>query len=219
MLTVSDFFPMWGGLSPDARSSLLDNAVARSAKRGATIQAGGDNCMGLLLICSGQLRVYTISEEGREITLYRLLERDICLFSASCMLHSISFDLHIAVEKDCDFYLISSDAFEAVISQSAPLSNFINRIMASRFSEVMWLMDQVLWRRMDQRLASFLAKEAALEETQTLHLTHEDIANHMGTAREVVSRMLKYFQNEGAVHLRRGSIELTDMALLDRLAR
>ena len=104
-----------------------------------------------------------------------------------------------------------------VRAQSAPLANYTNEIMASRFSEVMWLMEQVMWKRFDQRLAQFLLEESALEGTQTLYLTHEKIANHLGTAREVVTRMLRYFQSEGMVQLRRGVVELTDRAKLASL--
>ena len=82
--------------------------------------------------------------------------------------------------------------------------------MASRFSEVMWLIEQIMWKSFDKRLAAFLLEESTLENTTVLKITHEKIANHMGTAREVVTRMLKYFQNEGLVKLTRGAVELAD---------
>ena len=84
--------------------------------------------------------------------------------------------------------------------------------MAARFSEVMWLIEQILWKSLDRRLAAFLLDEAILEESSTLRITHEMIANHLGTAREVITRMLRYFQNEGIVKLRRGEIEIINTA-------
>ena len=103
------------------------------------------------------------------------------------------------------------------MQESAPLSNFTNEIMATRFSEVMWLMEQIMWKSFDKRLAAFLLEESALEETPVLKITHEAIANHLGTAREVVTRMLRYFQSEGMVKLARGTVEITDAAALEKL--
>jgi len=90
--------------------------------------------------------------------------------------------------------------------------------MSSHFSELMWLMEQIMWKSVDKRLAAFLLEECRLENTQSLKLTHEKIANHMGTAREVVTRMLRYFQTEGMVQLTRGAVEITDPKKLEDLA-
>ena len=218
MLAVSDFFPMWDELPDGIRAKLLRASRDRSAEKGARIEPSGENCVGLILIRSGQLRVHTSSADGREITLYRLLDRDICLFSASCMLHSINFELGIGVEKDTEYYLIPPNVFAEAMRESAAVSNYINSIMASRFSEVMWLIDKVLWKRMDQRVAAFLIDEAALDGSACLHLTHDEIANHLGTAREVVSRMLKYFESDGIVKLARGSVEIIDFEKLNAFA-
>ena len=105
-----------------------------------------------------------------------------------------------------------------MLEQSAPAANWVNQLMAARFSDVLWRMEQILWGRMDQRLAAFLVEESVLEESASLPLTHERIAGHLGTAREVVTRMLRYFQSEGMVRLGRGSVELTDLKKLERLA-
>lgn len=218
MIPVSEFFPIWNSLSAAQKQRLEGAAVKKYSPAGTLLHNGSDDCMGLLLIASGQLRIYTTSDDGREITLYRLLERDICLFSASCMLHSIQFDLQVSAERDTEFWLISSEAYGAIMKESAPLANFTNSIMASRFTEVMWLMDQLLWKRMDQRIAKFLIEEAALSDSMMLKLTHEMIANHLGTAREVVTRMLKYFQSEGAVKLSRGTVEILDAEKLERIS-
>ena len=213
-MKVSEYFPVWDKLSAEQRNRLTGSAVLHSVKKGTMIHGGTEECLGLLLICSGQLRAYICSEEGREITIYRLFERDICLLSASCMMNGIQFTLNIAAEKDTDFWLIPPDIYRKILEESAPLSNYTNQIMAERFSEVMWLMEQIMWKSFDRRLAEFLMEESSLEESRTLTLTHEKIANHMGTAREVVTRMLKYFQNEGLVTLSRGKIVITDLKKL-----
>ena len=209
-MTLSEYFPVWDKLSAQEQTVLIGSALSRKVARGTILHNGSLDCTGLLLIQSGQLRAYILSPEGREITIYRLFERDICLFSASCMMRSIQFEIIIEAEKDTEFLILPPDIYKSVMEKSAPLANFTNEIMAARFSEVMWLMEQVMWRSFDKRLAAFLLEEASLEGTDILSITHETIGNHLGSPREVVTRMLRYFQNEGMVKLTRGIVELTD---------
>ncbi|MCD7722676.1 MAG: Crp/Fnr family transcriptional regulator [Clostridiales bacterium] len=216
-MELKEYFPMWDRLSAAEQNTLLAASDKRFYKKGQIVHSGLKDCTGLFLVRSGQLRAYIISDEGREITIYRLLSRDICLLSASCIMQSIQFDITIEAEKDTEAWLIAAEAYKSVMQESAPLANYTNEIMASRFSEVMWLMEQIMWNSFDCRLASFLLEESALEGGTTLKITHEIIANHLGTAREVVTRMLRYFQNEGMVKLSRGTVELADINALQKL--
>lgn len=216
-MELSNVFPFWEKLTEEQQQRLTDGAVLRTVTAGALLHQGGSDCQGLLAVRAGQLRAYILSDQGREITLYRLFDRDICLFSASCLLRNIQFEVTIAAEKDTQLWVIPSEIYQSLMEESAAVANYTNDIMGSRFSEVMWLMEQVMWKSFDARLASFLLEESLLEGTTSLHLTHERIANHMGTAREVVTRMLRYFQSEGMVRLTRGTVELTDSERLRRL--
>ena len=204
------YFPIWDKLAPGHQEMLLDNLTERNIKKGAVIHNVDMDCTGLLLVRSGQLRAYILSAEGREITVYRLFDRDLCLFSASCMMRSAQFDITIQAEKDTRLWVIPAEVYRQVMEQSAPAANYTNEVMAARFSEVMWLMEQVMWKSLDKRVAAFLLAEAAIEGTLLLRLTHESIANHLGTHREVVTRMLRYFQSEGMVRLSRGAVEIMD---------
>ena len=205
-MKLEDFFPFWQGLSEEWKARLTEAAVYRKIEKGTVVHSGSADCLGLLLVCSGQLRAYILSEEGREITIYRLFERDICLFSASCMMRNIQFDITIEAEKDTEAWVIPPKLYRKLTEESAAAANYTNEVMGSRFSEVMWLMEQIMWNRFDRRLASFLLEESALEGSDSLLITHEKIANHLGSAREVVTRMLRYFQREGLVELSRGTI-------------
>lgn len=218
-MDIAQYFPVWEQLSREERERISAAASYQHVEKGTVLHNGSADCTGLLLVCSGQLRAYILSEEGREITLYRLFEMDICLFSASCMLHSVQFDITIEAEKDTDFWLIPAEVYQKIMEISAPLANYTNEIMASRFSEVMWLMEQIMWKSFDQRLAAFLLEEESLEGSSRLKLTHEIIGNHLGSAREVVTRMLRYFQSDGMVHLSRGAVEILDREKLKKLAR
>lgn len=216
-MSFADFFPIWNQLTPAQQDALSHVSTLRTFPKGTLIHNSSADCTGLLLVRSGQLRAYILSDEGREITIYRLFERDICLFSASCIMNSIQFDIAIQAEKDTDVWIIPPDVYQHIMQESAPIANYTNEIMASRFSDVVWLMEQIMWKSFDKRLAAFLLEEMALEGTNKLHLTHEMIGKHLGTAREVVTRMLRYFQNEGMVHLSRGAIEITDEEKLKQL--
>ena len=217
-MELQDYLPIWKKLTPAQQRQLKDGTVGRAVKKGTVLHSGSADCTGLFLVRQGQLRAYILSDEGREITLYRLFERDICLFSASCILHSIQFEVMIEAEKDTELWVIPSRLYQQIMEASAPAANFTNEIMATRFSEVMWLMEQIMWKSFDKRLARFLLEESALEGTDLLKITHEIIGNHLGTAREVVTRMLRYFQGEGMVKLSRGTVELRDRAKLASLA-
>ncbi|HIQ92046.1 MAG TPA: Crp/Fnr family transcriptional regulator [Candidatus Copromonas avistercoris] len=217
-MDFQDYFPVWNRLTAAQQNQLLSGLTSRKAKKGTILHNGSADCTGLLLIKTGQLRAYILSDEGREITIYRLFDRDMCLFSASCILNSIQFEITITAEKDTEFWLIPSELYKNLLTESAPLANYTNELMAARFSDVMWLIEQVLWKSLDKRLATFLLEEAAIEDSNELKITHEIIANHLGSHREVITRMLRYFQSDGIVKLSRGKITLLNPERLEALA-
>lgn len=217
-MDFQDYFPVWNRLTAAQQNQLLTGLTSRKAKKGTILHNGSADCTGLLLIKTGQLRAYILSDEGREITIYRLFDRDMCLFSASCILNSIQFEITITAEKDTEFWLIPSELYKNLLTESAPLANYTNELMAARFSDVMWLIEQILWKSLDKRLAAFLLEEAAIEDSNELKITHEIIANHLGSHREVITRMLRYFQSDGIVKLSRGKITLLNPERLEELA-
>ena len=209
-MSIAQFFPVFSQLTPQQQKMVLDYTAIRTVPAGTVVHNGAVECTGFLLVRSGQLRAYTLSEEGREVTIYRLFDHDCCLFSAACIMSSLQFEVIIETEKDSEIFIIPPSVYQKLMNESLPVSKYTNDLMASRFSEVMWLMEQIMWKSFDKRLAAFLVEESGIEGTTLLKVTHEKIANHMGTAREVVTRMLRYFQGEGLVKLSRGTIEITD---------
>lgn len=211
------YFPIWNKLTEEQQERILSVSDFRRVKNGTVLHDGGANCLGLLLIRSGQLRAYILSEEGREITICRFFEMDICLFSASCVMPDMQFDILIEAEKDSEIWIIPACLYQNLMNESIAVANYSNNLISSHFSELIWLMEQIMWKSFDKRLAKFLLEESLLEGTNTLRITHEKIANHLGTAREVVTRMLRYFQSEGMVKLNRGTVDITDPKGLARL--
>ena len=216
-MEFKDKFPIWNKLTKKQHEKLDKTVTNRNVKKGTIIHNGSMTCVGLILVESGQFRSYIYSEEGREITIYRLFEMDICIFSASCVMQNIQFDITIEAEKDSVVWIIPPNVLKEIMEESAPMANYMNQIMAGRLSEVMWLMEQIMWKSFDKRLASFLLEESVVEENTVLKITHEKIANHLGTAREVVTRMLRYFQSEGMIRLTRGTVEIIDKKSLENL--
>ncbi|RHK37494.1 Crp/Fnr family transcriptional regulator [Anaerobutyricum hallii] len=219
VMNFDNYFPVWNELNTAQKKLISDNLITQHVKKGTVIHNGNLDCTGLLLVKTGQLRTYILSDEGREITLYRLFDMDICLLSASCIIRSIQFEVTIEAEKDTDLWIIPSEIYKVLMKESAPVANYTNELMATRFSDVMWLIEQIMWKSLDKRVASFLLEETSIEETNELKITHETIANHLGSHREVITRMLRYFQGEGLVKLSRGKITILDLKKLETLQR
>lgn len=209
-MNLKDYIPFWEKLTKKQQDLLNEKTLRQSARKGTVVHNGSEDCLGFLIVTSGQLRGYTISEEGKEITLYRMFDLDMCLFGASCVMSSIEFDIIIEAMEETEYLVIPAPVYQELMKTSLPVSNFTNELMGMRFSDVMWVMDQVMNKSFDARLAAFLIEEMGITNEKTLKITHEETARHLGTAREVVTRMMKYFQHEGLVELGRGKVTITD---------
>lgn len=214
---IRSHLDFWDKLNASEINQLESNITKVSYKKGVNIRSADSECIGVLLIKSGGFRVYILSEDGREITLYRLSPGDTCILSASCILNSITFDVHIDAEADTDAYLINIGAFSKLCKQNVYVENFAYRNTIERFSDVMWAMEQILFMSFDKRLAIFLLDEINKTNSTELHITQEQIAKYIGSAREVVSRMLKVFQSQGILEQSRGSIHVLDKNKLREL--
>ena len=212
-----EYFPFWNKLTKQDKEYLCQNSsVAYFEKE----QAVHDNtgCSGLFIVKSGRLRLYMISEEGKEITLYRLSPGDICMLSASCVLQSISFDVYVDAEAPSECYVINGLAFKTISERVLEVKNYALEMALARFSDVMWIMQQIVFMSMDKRLAIFLLDEVTENKTEIISMTHEQIARHLGTAREVVTRMLKHFSADGIVEVTRKGIKVIDKKKLQDIA-
>ena len=214
---LSHTLPFFDSLCEADREALLASAISVHFHKGETVH-DGTRCTGVLLVKKGALRVYMLSEEGREVTLYRLFEGDLCILSASCALNNITFDVIVDAEEDTELTVIGGCAFAEIAERIPEVKIFALEYAVSNFSEVMWVFEQILFMSMDRRLAIFLSDELSKSGTDTVKLTHDQIARYMGSAREVVSRMLKYFSSEGIVEISRGGIRVIDKKRLRALA-
>ena len=217
-MEFAEYLPFWNKLTAD-QQQIIENVIEfRQIRKDTHIHDSSADCLGLVAVRSGQLRAYILSEDGREITISRLTQYDVSLLSASCVMPDMQLNIMIEAEKDSEFWSIPACLFKNLAEESLAVANYSRDLLAGNYSELMWLMEQIMFKSFDKRLAAFLLEESRVEDSVQLKITHEKIANHMGTAREVVTRMLRYFQGEGMVVLNRGTIELTDTKQLEALS-
>lgn len=171
-----------------------------------TILFDSTSCKGIIVVISGVVRVYILSEEGREITLYRLFKNDICTLSLSCLMGTMPMQAMIKTDTDCRIASLSNDIFAEIHSHNVEIQQLMLSTMNTRLNEVLWIVEQVAFRRMDRRIGEYLLNQPSM----IIYATHEEISAELGTAREVVSRMLKYFEKNGYIQLHRGKLKITD---------
>lgn len=209
---LAETFPFWNDLDETQRSRLAATRLMR-AHAGERIQGGG-----VIVALEGSLRAYMLSEGGKEITLFRVEAGESCVLAASCILPMITFDIALDAAGDTEALVIDPRFFSQLAQESVAVEAFLYRQTAQRFSDCMWVMQQVLFSSFDARLATFLLDELSRTGDARIAMTHDEIARHLGSAREVVSRMLKYFEREGLVALSRGVVDIVDRRGLLALA-
>ena len=217
MESVLERLPFWKLLTDSEKELVRQNAVIRLYKKGTRVYSSERECLGMLFVMQGEMRTYLLSEEGREVTLFRIYPNDLCVLSASCVISQISFDTQMSAQKDTEALIIPPNIVLFLKEKNLSVRCFLYELATKRFSDVMWAMQQILFKRLDQRLALFLMQESQRLGTDTIHMTHEQIAQQISSAREAVARMLKQFSEDGLVELKRGAIRLLDQRGLKAL--
>lgn len=217
MESVLERLPFWKLLTDSEKELVQQNAVIRLYKKGTRVYSSERECLGMLFVMQGEMRTYLLSEEGREVTLFRIYPNDLCVLSASCVISQISFDTQMSAQKDTEALIIPPNIVLLLKEKNLSVRCFLYELATKRFSDVMWVMQQILFKRLDQRLALFLMQESQRLGTDTIHMTHEQIAQQISSAREAVARMLKQFSEDGLVELKRGAIRLLDQKGLKAL--
>lgn len=212
----SDCFPFWNTLSDNDKDFLCTHSSEVYFDKEQAVH-NNTECTGLYIVKSGRLRLYMLSEDGKEITLYRLSPGEVCMLSASCVLQSITFDVYIDAEIPSECYMINAAAFHTISEKIPAVKIFALETAVSRFSDVMWILQQIVFMSMDKRLAIFLYDEILSNGTDTITMTHDQIARHLGTAREVITRMLKHFAADGILNVTRKGIHIINRTKLKQI--
>ncbi len=203
------------GLEPMAGRLLEDGARLVHLKAGQSVFQPGQACSAFLVVKSGSVRVSTVTETGRELLLYRVGEDETCVLTTACLLSSADYDAEGVTEADTDALAIPKPLFEALLESSAGFRRFVFSSYGERLRDLIALVQEVSHRHLDRRLARYLLEKA---RDGAISATHQEIATELGTAREVVSRLLKQFETDGIVALERRLIVVKKPDGLARLA-
>ena len=209
--------PFWDKLSQDEKEYVSNASFLRRFEKGEFIHSSENECLGMLYVISGEIRTYLLSEEGKEVTLFRLYQGDICVLSTSCVINQITFDTYITAKKKTVVLIIPSNVTALLKEKNLDIKCFLYELAIKRFSDVMWSMQQIMFKSLDKRLAEFLVSESERIGSDTLRITHEQIAQNISSAREAASRMLKTFSEDNLVELKRGEIVIKNLAALKNI--
>ena len=202
--------PFWNDLSKEEKENILSFSIVQSYKKGSFIHTQEDTCLGLIYVLEGDIRVYMVSEEGKEITLYHIKENEVDVLSASCVVNQITFDTELIAKEDSTLLIIPVTILSPLKDSNIHVRSYIYEVLAERFSDVMWTLQQVLFLKMDQRIATYLLDVSNTSNSLSIHTTHEEIAQEINSAREVVTRVMKHLQDDGLVEMKRGVITILD---------
>ena len=210
MKTIDQVYPFWSDLSEMERNFIITAAYTEKYNKGMLMHRSEDSCKGLITVLSGQLRTYILSEEGREVTLFRVNADEVCVLSASCLLDSITFDVLIEATEDTEVLVLPASILNHIMQKNTKVELFMYKAATEKFSDVVWTMQQILFLKIDQRVAQFLWDEMVQKNSMSLTVTHDEISKIIGSAREVVTKVLKYMVKENVLELKRGEITILD---------
>ena len=211
---MSNRLPFWNLLTDKEKEILKDNTIERTYTKGSTVFDNSSSCLGLLNVISGQVRAYLVSEEGKEVTIFKLEDNDLCVLSASCIIKQITFDTQLVANEDTKVLIVPSNIIEDLAYMNIELRCYLYEKALARFSDVMWNMQELLFKGLDSRVANYLINQYERTDSTIIKVTHEEIANDINSAREAVTRILKLFVQDGLIKLQKGSIELVDVDAL-----
>lgn len=206
-------FPVLAQLPKERLEKLLAKSDLRRVPAGGTLFEAGQACRGFPLVLEGSVRVAKGSESGREIVLYRVEPGQACILSGGCLLGHSDYSARGVAEEDVRVLVIPPDVFQALMIESEPFRRFVFGMYGERLAEVMELVDEVAFRRLDQRLAQLLVHRGPV-----LEVTQQKLADELGSVREIVSRLLRSFESRGWVKLERERITVRDPRALAALA-
>lgn len=205
---IENVFPFWKSIEKEDKKIILDKIYTIKREKNTILFNNKENCNGIQIIKKGRVRLFITSPNGNEITLYRLIDNDLCILSASCLIKNLTFETEMQFEKDTEIIVIPKEIYEDLSEKYPTVKTYTLELLSEKFSDVMWLFNQFVFSNMASRLAKTLIDHRALENNDELKITHEILAKDLGTAREVVTRLLKQFQTDNLVKLSRGKITI-----------
>lgn len=216
MENIRELYPFWSKLEETEKNLIQNSVKIEKYQKGMLMHRAQSSCQGMITVLSGKLRTYILSDEGREVTLFSVQDGEVCVLSASCLLDAITFDVFVEVMEETEVLVLPSMILNQIMKQNPYVELYLYKSATEKFSDVMWTMQQILFLKIDQRVAQFLWDEMVQKNTMTLEITHDEIAKYIGSAREVVTKVMKYFSKENVVELKRGKVTIIDKEKLHK---
>lgn len=210
-------FPFWDGLSREQQRAMEQGITKTFCEKKTRLHFGGGECAGVQIIEKGRARIFITSPNGGDITLFRLMDGDVSILSAACMLNGMDIELDMEMETECVIYTIPKKIYRKLYDESSAVKEYTMEMISEKFSDIMWLFNQFVFSNVASRVAGALLEHRGITGGDVLNITHDVLARDAGTAREVVTRILKQFQNDGLVKLTRGKIEVLDAPGLGKI--
>lgn len=207
----------WNRLTDNEKEIATRGSINKTYDKGVYIYGLTDACLGFVYVKQGSIRVYITSDEGREITLFHIAKGDTCILSSACAISGVSLDVQMVAESDTELLAMGAGTFEELVRSNIYVKSFAYELMSKRLSTVVWVLEQILFTHFDSRMAQFLLSVYEYTGEKTIKMTQELIAREVNSAREVVARMLKQFENDGVISIGRGTITIKDIDALKKL--
>ncbi len=210
-------FPFWDSLTQEEQYEMILGTTKNMCKKRTRLHFGGGECAGVQILEGGRARIFLTSPNGGDITLFRLMDGDVSILSAACMLSGMDVELDMEMETDCTVYTIPKRLYKSLYDENGAVKDYTMEMISEKFSDIIWLFNQFVFSNVASRLAGALLEHRGIEGSDILPVTHEVLARDAGTAREVVTRLLKQFQEDGMVRLTRGKVEILDAVKLGKV--
>lgn len=203
--------PFWSMLSSEEQAIVSERAVVKNFGKGQLVSSNTSECLGIVFILEGEIRVSMTSDEGREVSLYHARKDEVCVSTASCVIRQLTFDTAVVAEKDTSLLVVPAMVCARLMESNVHVRAFVFESETERFSQAVRAIQLMLFKRFDQRLASYLVSHFEGSGSDEIRKTQEEIARDVNSAREVVARMLREFADKGLVEIRRGAIKLRNV--------
>lgn len=203
--------PFFKNLNEKEKDELILKSYVAKYEKGEIVHSKNSSCTGLLITTSGNFRVFISSPSGRQITLFKLYDRDICMLSASCVFTNLTYDVNLEAQDKSEAIIIDSSLIKKISSSNFEVMNFILNLTQDKLSQVMYVLEQTTFFSLDERIKNYLLEQSRYTDSNLLHITHEDMANELGSSREVISRILKKFEKDGKIEIFRGKVKIINL--------
>lgn len=208
---LKETLPFFDDLTQKEKNEVISKSLITEYKKNEIVHSRSSACTGLLITLSGNFRVYISAPNGRQITLFKLYDRDVCMLSASCAFKNLNYDVNLEAQDDSKAIILDSSLIKKLSKSNFNVMKFLLDLTQDKLSQTMYVLEQATFFSLNERITDYLLEQSRYKNSSSLYITHENIANELGSSREVISRILKKFEKDGKVEISRGKIKIINL--------